>query len=326
MDHDDSIERSTEAGATTATHREQSAEAGMGGILPSFLAELARAMQGAAERERDRIVEVIADEAAQHAEKTRTRATAESGELRRLAEEDVNRIQEWATTEIDRIRREAASRTDARRSDLESYLVRHDSIITTEIDGLDEAVRDYRATLDRFFAELTGSTSPAEIARLAGQLPPPPDLDAVRGEARARAVSAFVHPDQESVTSASSESQTSQESPSEESDDDHSSNGTWAGVPVMDADAAEESQFVPDVLGVATADTGEALADAGEATPDAEALDAPPPDELRVSPDDDEDAVAPAAGRSAAVWLRRTIAPWTSSSEPDGDEDDATAH
>ena len=321
MDHDDSIERSTETGATTATVDEQSAEAGMSGILPSFLAELARAMQGAAERERDRIVEVIADEAAQHAEKTRTRAAAESGELRRFAEEDVDRIQEWATTEIDRIRREAASRTNARRSDLETYLVRHDSIIRTEIDGLDEAVRDYRATLDAFFADLTGSTNPADIARLAGLLPAPPDLDAVRGEARARAVGAFVHPQPESVAADASESQEI-----EESEDDHASNGTWAGVPVMDDGAAEESEFVPDILGVAHPDAGAASLDTREATPDTEeaAPAARPPDELRVSPEDEDEAtVGPAAGRSAAVWLRRTIAPWTSPSEHDGDEDSA---
>ena len=110
--------------------------------MPSFLAELALAMKAAAERERERIGEVVATEAAEHVEKARTRAAAETAELRRLADEDLERIEDWSTTEIERIRREAERRTDERRSGLEAYLAQHDTIIATEIDGVDSAVRE----------------------------------------------------------------------------------------------------------------------------------------------------------------------------------------
>ena len=158
------------------------------GLIPSFLAELAKAMQTAAHQERERITAIVADEANEHRERARTRAAAETEELRRLANEDVERIQAWSVTEIERIRSEAARRTDERRSNLETYLRQHEAIIATEIGGVDTAVQDYSATLERFFDELTSSTDPSEIARRAGNLPPPPDLDDVRAEARAGAV------------------------------------------------------------------------------------------------------------------------------------------
>ena len=92
----------------------------------------------------------------------------EADELRRLAEQDVTGIKSWMAEETERIRQEAGRRTDERRNELEAHLAKHDSIIATEIAGVDVAVSDYRATLDEFFDELRGATNPAEIARRAG--------------------------------------------------------------------------------------------------------------------------------------------------------------
>ena len=86
-------------------------------------------MQAAAVRERDRIAEVVAQDAAEHVEKARTRAAAEAEELSRLAEADVARIKDWSKTEIERIRRDADRRTDERRKSLEVFLAKHESII-----------------------------------------------------------------------------------------------------------------------------------------------------------------------------------------------------
>ena len=117
-------------------------------------------MQAAAERERDQIAEVVAKEAAEHVEKARTRAAAETEELRRLAEEDVDLIKDWSKTEIERIRRDADRRMDERRKSLQDYLAKHETIIATEIDGVDAAIRGYRVALDRFFDELQGLDRP----------------------------------------------------------------------------------------------------------------------------------------------------------------------
>jgi hypothetical protein len=167
------------------------AAAGKVALTPTFLSGLAAAMRETAIRERERITGVVAEDAAAHIEKVRSRAAIETEELRRLAEEDVEHIEGWSTSEIERIKGEAAQKIDDRRSSLDEYLRQHDAIIDTEIEGVNAALRGYEATLDRFFSELANETDPSAIARRAGQLPAPPDLDEVRATARADAMSQF---------------------------------------------------------------------------------------------------------------------------------------
>lgn len=284
------------------------------GILPAFLAELARAMQAAAERERERIDEVVTKEAAEQVEKSRSRAAAETEELRRLAEEDVARIKEWSTTEIERIRRDADRRTDERRKNLEVYLAKHESIIATEIDGVDTAIRGYRASLDRFFDEFTSSTDPADIARRAGSLPTPPDLDEVRANARVNAIAELANaPDDAAAGPATDEHALVVDAPGSSADDaasDEPSSSAETGMGVMDPDAVGRLDTLADPSGeldVAAVPTS--------ATP-------PPADALYVEAE--ESVVVGAADSadhsSAAVRLLRSIAPWTS--QPDQDEPD----
>jgi hypothetical protein len=174
--------------AVITTDPDAVAPLGPPGVVPSFLNELTRAMQAAADQQRSHIATVIANDASAEVEKARTRGAAEADELRRMAEADVGAIKGWQTNEMERIRREAGRRTEERRKELEAHLAKHDSIIASEVAGVDVAVLDYRATLDRFFDELRGARDPAEIARLAGSLPAPPDLEAVRSTARAMTV------------------------------------------------------------------------------------------------------------------------------------------
>jgi hypothetical protein len=164
---------------------------GRGAARPTLMSGLATAMREAAVRERERISGTVAEDAANHIEKVRSRAAVESEELRRLAEEDVEHIEQWSASEIERIRSEAAKKVDDRRSSLDEYLRQHDSIIDTEIEGVGQAVRDYESTLDRFFAELAELSDPSEIVRRAGLLPPSPDLDEVRATARANAMARY---------------------------------------------------------------------------------------------------------------------------------------
>jgi len=194
MDQNDPVAPGSEGGGPViTTDHERAQGAAAAGVVPSFLAELTRAMQAAAERQREEIATVIDDDAAGQVEIARKRGAAEAGELRRAAERDVDGIQAWAAQETERIRREANQRTDERRKELEAHLAKHESIIDCEVVGVGVAVKDYRSTLDEFFAQLRGADSPSELARLAGSLPPPPDLESVRGLARADAVATFAN-------------------------------------------------------------------------------------------------------------------------------------
>ena len=198
----------SEGGTTGSTGVSEAPAAGRAtegvatGLRPGFLAELAVAMRATAQKERERIAARVADDAAAHVEKVRARAAIETDELKRLAEEDVQHIQDWSTSEMERIRGEADKKIEDRRSSLEEYLQQHDSIIDTEIEGVNEAVSGYSATLDRYFEELAQSEDPSTIVARAEALPAPPDLDQVRAQARSRAVAAFAAADEPQVAEA----------------------------------------------------------------------------------------------------------------------------
>lgn len=171
----------------------QANTSGRGGasVTSMFLDELAKAMQAAARRERERIDQAVAADAAVSIEHARVRAGNETSELRRSADVDIDEIQTWLTTSIEELQREAERRTDDRRARLDECLRQHDLIIEAEMASVDVAVNDYRSTLDGFFSDLRQSTKLSEIASKAGLLPEPPQLDEVRAEARASAVTAL---------------------------------------------------------------------------------------------------------------------------------------
>ena len=156
-----------------------------------FLGELALAMRGAAERERERITAEVDAATEAHIEKVRLRAATEASELRRLAEEDIDGIHAWSKEETIRIREETDQKIGTRREELQSYLIRHASIIDGEVGHVEGAVRDYRTELDQFFARLVAEDDPAAFAQLADEMPAPPDLAKVGGAARAEAVAAL---------------------------------------------------------------------------------------------------------------------------------------
>ena len=192
---------------TSASHTSAVPAASHSSVVPSFLAELTRAMQGAAEQMRAHIDADVAEDAAEEIDKARARGAIEADEMRRLADEDIWGIDAWLTAETEQVRGEAARRTDERRRELQSHLAKHDSIIATEVDGVEAAVVEYGSTLDTFFAELKEADDPAELARRAGSLPAPPDLESVRGAARADAVARFAiaRPDADDTAEAAPE-------------------------------------------------------------------------------------------------------------------------
>lgn len=156
-----------------------------------FLAELAHAMRGAAERERERISAEVDTSAEAHVEKVRARAATEAAELRRLAEQDIDGIHVWSKEETIRIQQETERRIGTRREELQGYLIRHAAIIDGEVGQIEGAVREYRAELDRFFEQMASEADPSGLARVADEMPAPPDLGKVGNAARAQAVAAL---------------------------------------------------------------------------------------------------------------------------------------
>jgi len=262
----------------------------------SFRDELARAMQAAAERERERIEASVDEEATTHVQKVRTRAAAEADELKRLAEEDVTGIRDWSKAEVERIRSEADEQVGARRDRLELHLGQHAAIIDGEIDRVSEAVESYRHELDVFFASLTAERDPSEIARMADTVPAPPDFEVIRAIARADAVGRLARLE-EAESDAAAEAEVAV---------------TGEAAQAPEADAAVPGEAVPAESEVAV--TGEAApADAeptGEAPSDTQAAgDATGDDEPELvgvmdpalSARDDEGSADPIATSDATV-------------------------
>jgi hypothetical protein len=294
-------------------------------VTHGFLVELAKAMHAAADQERGRMESVVADEGAAHVERARARASVEAEEFRRIADEDLDLISEWSASEIERIHSEAARRAEERRSALDEYIAQHEAIIDTEIQGVDSALAQYRITLEQFFSELTASTDPAEIARRAGTLPPPPDLDEVRANARAAAVGRLAQEtapdggadnDQDPSTAeatleeAAESTQATHQPPTDDADFAESPEIGAPLVGVMDPEAARQTG-PPDVLMPVHA----GVEDASEAAVEDASLDAARADVT----EDEREPMRVAAGLStepnSAVRLLRSIAPWTTPSD-----------
>jgi hypothetical protein len=170
--------------------------------VATLLAEVARAMQAAAAQERERIHAGMAEDETLQVEKVRARATAESAALRKGADDDVRNVESWCEEQIRRIRAEADRRIVDRRQELEQSVTQHGELIETEVQSVHGAIQGYRDSLDAFFARMAEESDPSAIAGLAGTLPDPPDLDAVRAHARSRAMKALE--EQESAQSAAS--------------------------------------------------------------------------------------------------------------------------
>ncbi len=153
-----------------------------------LLAEIARAMQAAAAQERERIHAGVGEDEGAQIEKVHARAVAEAAALRKGADDDVRLVETWCDEEIRRIRAEADRRIAERRTELDQSVTQHGSLIEAEVLSVHGAVAGYRESLDTFFARLAEAGDPSAIAGIAGALPDPPDLDAVRAGARSRAM------------------------------------------------------------------------------------------------------------------------------------------
>lgn len=298
-----------ESGTSAPASDEQAAAdpAGRPDLTASFLAEIARAMRATAIQERERISTTVADSTVAHEQKVRDRAASEANELRKLADGDVERIEQTAADEIQRIQADAERQVGDRRSELTNHLERHAALIETEVGRIRGAVDDYGAELDGFFGRLAEEQDPAEIARLAGMLPEPPDLDQVGADARADAVG------QIAAEAAEAEAE--------------AVGAEAAGKAVADAGqgwdtGAPPPASKPTLVPVMDNEPGTPVFDDSAEPADAEAVPAgaiaeDEPNEAASAPD-----VPHATGISAARLLR-SLAPWTSPDRPSDDNPDS---
>ncbi len=317
--------RAASDGATEAPHA-----SGNGRPDPTrgFLTELTHAMRGAAERERERISAEVDAATEAHVEKIRGRAATEAAELRRLAEEDIDGFHAWSKDEMIRIREETEQKIGTRREELQSYLIRHAAIIDGEVGHVEGAVREYRSELDRFFERLVAESDPAGFARMADEMPAPPDLGKVGGAARAEAMSALAEEaDASDAAVADAVASIEVNGPVSASTPFHPEQPGPELVPVMGE--ANGSATMPEVA-VSAETTGEAAVAVAEAeveAPVAEAPAAEAPAAVAETPAAEGEAPAaegeaPAAEASAAVpsnaavrILRSIASSWAAPSE-----------
>jgi hypothetical protein len=261
--------------------------------VSSFKTEIARAMQVAADRERERIDAGVGEEETAQVEKIFNRAAAEAAELSKHADEDVNLVNAWYKDQVKRIRGEADHQIDERRARLEQSLRHHGSLIEAEIESVHVAVEDYRASLGAFIERLAEEGDPSAIARLAGDLPDPPDLDEVRADARSDAMQAL-------------EQETAAE-PAEPTDGDPSSSNGSTGserepVPVMDPRADQQRAGV--LSGTAVLVATSLPSDSSVSQPST----SPPPSEVEATalPAEPPSAHGSVAGRLIRAFTNRS--------------------
>ena len=90
-----------------------------------FLADLTRAMQGAAEASRAATLEQFQAEAKTHIEEVQARSADGATELRKTADDDIVTIRDWSKAELARIREETDRKITTRKADLETELEEH---------------------------------------------------------------------------------------------------------------------------------------------------------------------------------------------------------
>ena len=118
------------------------------------MADLTRAMQGAAETRRaDTLARFTADAKA-HIETIHASTAVEAGELRKQADDDVASIREWSKAEIARIREETDERITHRKARLEREIEAHAADIEARIERVQRRVDAFEAEMAAFFERL----------------------------------------------------------------------------------------------------------------------------------------------------------------------------
>ena len=165
---------------------------GAAGRKPNkFMADLTKAMQGAAETAKaDTLARFTADAKA-HIESIHAATAVEATELRKQADDDVASIRDWSKAEIARIREETDERITHRKARLEREIEAHAADIEGRIERVQRHVDAFEAEMAEFFKRLISEEDATRFAAMAESLPEPPPFDdmgtrRVRGDRRGR--------------------------------------------------------------------------------------------------------------------------------------------
>jgi hypothetical protein len=142
-----------------------------------FLADLTKAMQTAAEEERNKNLTQFQADAKTYVEQIHERSATEANTLRRQADDDVAAVREWSKAEIARIREETESRITARKGRLETEIEQHGAMIAREIELVQVRVAGFEDEMASFFERLLAEDDPTHFATMAENLPEPPSFD-----------------------------------------------------------------------------------------------------------------------------------------------------
>jgi hypothetical protein len=142
-----------------------------------FMADLTRAMQGAAETAKADTLARFAADAKAHIETIHAATAMESSELRKQADDDVAGVREWSKAEIARIREETDERITHRKARLDREIDAHAADIEGRIERVQRRVDAFEAEMAAFFERLLGEEDATRFAAMAESLPEPPPFD-----------------------------------------------------------------------------------------------------------------------------------------------------
>jgi hypothetical protein len=169
---DDSAVETTPAAETSVPAAETA------GRKPNkFMADLTRAMQGAAETAKADTLARFSADAKTHIESIHAATAVEATELRKQADDDVASIREWSKAEIARIREETDERITHRKSRLEREIDAHAADIEARIERVQRRVDAFETEMADFFQRLLAEEDPTRFAAMAESLPEPPPFD-----------------------------------------------------------------------------------------------------------------------------------------------------
>ncbi len=172
-----SDELAGESSLARAALRPQAPHPGQARRPTKFLAELTKAMQLAAQAERDATLAQYRAEATSFIEQLHARSSEQAAGYRRRADDDLAAIREWSKAEIARIREETERRMSDRKSGLEEELAAHAARIEHAIERVQARVEAYAHEMGAFFERLRTLEDPTTFAALAASLPEPPPFE-----------------------------------------------------------------------------------------------------------------------------------------------------
>jgi hypothetical protein len=142
-----------------------------------FMADLTKAMQGAAETARADTLARYSADAKTFMEGIHASTSMEATDLRKQADDDVAAIREWSKAEIARIREETDERISHRKAGLEREIDAHAASIEGRIERVQRRVDAFEAEMAAFFERLIAEEDATRFAAMAESLPEPPPFD-----------------------------------------------------------------------------------------------------------------------------------------------------